>query len=156
MKQLQIITQTLSVKTLLIFILLGIFAFFILEFGFKLQPCKLCLIQRIPYYIALACVLILPPKPAIYCVLACFIFAFCVAIFNILVEEGLITYTCNSLETAETITDLKRQIYSALPECTLKPKIWGMRITILSALYSLLLILTCILLIFSRTLQIRK
>jgi disulfide bond formation protein DsbB len=150
MRGLRVIIQTLGVKWLLILILFGIMAFFTLEFGFELKPCKLCILQRIPYYIALLCVLVLPPRYAIYPVLACFICAFFIAIFNIAVEEGVVNYVCNSSKNADTIESLRSYIYNTLPECTLKSKIFGMRVTILSLIYDLILILSCVFLIKRR------
>ena len=110
-------------KSLTIFILIGILSFLSLEFVFHLKPCKLCTFQRIPFYIGFAlCItgFALPKfQKAIVCGLA-MLFAFNagLAVFHFFVEEGVFSFECASA-SVETIEELKLSFLST-PFCFLK------------------------------------
>jgi disulfide bond formation protein DsbB len=124
---------------LLIFILLGILAFFSLEFVMKMPPCRLCLLQRFPYYFGflistLSAFKLIPKRFALWLICIAFLIALGIAIFHILNEEGLIIFTCQKIENSITITDLRKEIYNAT-SCNEIKRVFGFRITVLSAIY---------------------
>ncbi len=145
MKRLQDITGALSVKILFILILLAILGFFTMEFVFKLQPCELCKLQRIPYFIALVlCALcfvrLINPNITLILLLMCFFVAFCLGIFHLLVEEGVFSFNCTNVIIFDNIEDLKRAIYAKGASCNIKSKFFGLRVSMLSILYSIFLL----------------
>ncbi len=135
MQKSQNIIQTLSSKLVLILVLLGILAFLTLQFKLGYAPCQICSIARVPYFLAVFALPFFPARLSFPFVILCFIFAVCVGIFHILVEEGVIDFTCNAVSQAVSIEEIKREIMNSKPECSLKPKIFGVRITFLSLFY---------------------
>ena len=149
MKKLQNITEVLSVKILFILILVGILSFLTMEFAFKMVPCKLCLIQRIPYYTAsFICILfffkLIKGKIAIILIFLCFLSAFFISGFHFLVEEQMVNFSCTEVSNANSVEELKEEIYNAKPSCLIPITIFGFRITILSLFYNLFILAICI------------
>lgn len=125
----------------------GILSFYILEFFFELRPCELCLIQRIPYFIGFFLCFIYffkHSRPVKFLLLLCFLVAVLFSIFQILVEEGFIIYSCNTIN-AETAEELQKLIYKSPPSCFVKQSILGIRVTFLALFYNLILFILSIL-----------
>lgn len=133
-----------SEKAIYILVFFGILSFLSLELIFKLKPCFLCQMQRIPYYIGgLLCLAhfckIINKKAFLILIILCFFSALCISIFHIFVEEGILQFSCNSI-TANTVETLKMEMQNAKPECSAKAYISGFRITYLSSLYNFLIV----------------
>ena len=146
MKKLQSITEVLSIKILFILTLFGILSFLTMEFVLKIPPCTLCNMQRIPYYIsALICVLfflrLINGKISILLVLLCFVSAFFIAGFHLLVEEKIIGFACQKALNSQTIEELKNEIYNASPSCSIKIRVFGIRVVLFCLLYNLFVII---------------
>jgi disulfide bond formation protein DsbB len=134
-----------------IFVFLGIASFLTLEFIFKLPPCELCKIQRIPYYIAGIFCLFFSRKPFfLHTIIVLFFFASCISIFHVLVENQVFEFSCNSEMIAQTIEQLKLEILNAKPDCASKSYIFGLRITFLSTLLNLFIIFLATFLLHSK------
>lgn len=124
---------------LTLFIFLGIVGFLSMEFIFNLKPCKLCFFQRIPFYIGFAlCIMgfIFRSFQRHILLILAIMFAFnaWLAVFHFFVEEGLFTFECTSTAVG-TIEELRRSLLET-PSCSVKNYFLGVRITVLSFLYS--------------------
>jgi disulfide bond formation protein DsbB len=105
----------LASSYVLMMTLLGIV--FVLEYGFGILPCKLCLLQRYPYYLMFIVLgiyhLVLLGRTkafdvyVLYVVLMCFAVAAVLAFYHSLIEFGYVAveFDCAS---SETYTDLNR------------------------------------------------
>ena len=143
--------KILQNSTIQALVFLGIASFLSLEFIFKLPPCKLCQMQRIPYYIAAIFSVFSPRKPFfLHTIIALFFFASCVSIFHVLVENQVFEFSCNSEIAAQTIEQLKLEILNAKPDCASKSYIFGLRITFLSTLFNFFVIFLATFLLHSR------
>lgn len=145
-KKWQNITEASIIKLLFILTLFGILAFLTIEYVFNIPPCVLCKIQRIPYYMAtFLCIIssfkICNLKYIIYAIMICFFFAFGVAIFHFLVEEKIFTFPCTEVIKASNILELRRQMENVALSCNVPVKVFGARITIISGIYNLFVLL---------------
>ena len=144
------ITKALNIKTLFILISVGILSFLGMEFVLKMEPCKLCLMQRIPYYTSFAvCILyfikFINCRFSVILIFLCFLSAFFIAGFHFLVEEHIVGYSCLEISHATTIENLKKEIYNSKANCSIKVNIFGIRIVLLSLLYNLFTLIFCML-----------
>ncbi|MBT4921766.1 MAG: disulfide bond formation protein B [Rickettsiales bacterium] len=94
-------------------------AVFILQYGFNILPCKLCLLQRYPYYLMLLCLSILYSfrlhkfdKYFLYLVTLCFFATSAIALYHSLVELGYITTQlhCASSSLYNNLEDMQNSI----------------------------------------------
>ena len=143
------ITKTYSIKILFALTLIGILSFLGMEFVLKMEPCKLCLMQRIPYYASfIICILhflkLIKWRFTVILIFLCFLSAFFIAGFHLLVEEHIIGYSCLEISNATTIESLKNEIYNLKANCSIPISIFGVRIVLLSLLYNLLISTYCI------------
>ena len=134
--------------TLSFIVFLGIASFLTLEFYFKMPPCTLCKLQRIPYYLSgILCIFsLLFPKIFTEKLLANFVFllfliAFFIAGFHIFVEDKLLVFSCNSEIIANNVDELQQALLQKKPECSSKAYIFGARITILSLSFNVFILL---------------
>lgn len=126
-----------------ILITLAIVCFLIFEFFLKMPACKLCLTQRLPYYLSfiLLCFYrFIKLKYLYFLLMALFCIALGVVMFHILVEEGVITYPCILETTATTVSSLKESLMNEVPNCAKKAVIFGIRLTFASFILGAILI----------------
>ena len=98
---------------------------YILEYIYNFPPCKLCIYQRIPYFLILfVCVtsfLMEYRNFHFYAIFFLFFSSFLIASFHSLVERGLIEYNSgcsSSINDFESIEDLRNHLESvALAKC---------------------------------------
>lgn len=98
---------------------------YILEYIYNFPPCKLCIYQRIPYFLILfVCVtsfLVEYRNIHFYAIFFLFFSSFLIASFHSLVERGLIEYNSgcsSSINDFESIEDLRNHLESvALTKC---------------------------------------
>ena len=98
---------------------------YILEHIYNFPPCKLCIYQRIPYFLILfVCVtsfLVEYRNIHFYAIFFLFFSSFLIASFHSLVERGLIEYNSgcsSSINDFESIEDLRNHLESvALTKC---------------------------------------
>jgi disulfide bond formation protein DsbB len=122
---------------------------YIIQYLFGYQPCNLCLIERIPYFLALI-ILILNYKfkkdQTFYSVLLFLVFTFSllISIYHFTIEQGLIpeSSVCESSNAGLLIT--KDDILKSLQEITVNCKdvafnIFGLSLTTYNILISLIM-----------------
>ncbi len=122
---------------------------YIIQYLFGYQPCNLCLIERIPYFLALI-ILILNYKfkkdQTFYSVLLFLVFTFSllISIYHFTIEQGLIpeSSVCESSNAGLLIT--KDDILKSLQEITVNCKdvafnIFGLSLTTYNMLISLIM-----------------
>lgn len=112
---------------LIVFIISSIIIFsaYILEYIYNFPPCKLCIYQRIPYFLILfVCAtsfLMEYRNIHFYAIFFLFFSSFLIASFHSLVERGLIEYNSgcsSSINDFESIEDLRNHLESvALTKC---------------------------------------
>lgn len=100
--------KILSITTLC---LLTIISAYIIEIIAKVPPCKLCVYQRIPYFIIIFAGFIsfIFKKEIIFLYISLFTFFvnFCVSIFHSLVERKLISYNIGCSSSNENFEDIE-------------------------------------------------
>lgn len=118
-------------------------AFFLsLQFIFNMQPCKLCLLQRIPYYAAFVSIVVYfftNPRYMHLIFIASFICALIVSGFHFFVEEGVLNYSCTFVPV-ESIEELKTNLLIIPADCSKKAYFVGIRLTIASFLLNIFLV----------------
>lgn len=118
---------------------------FIAQYGFELLPCHLCLLQRIPYGIAIftgLAALRVNPKPVLWVLALLFLTGAAIAFFHVGVEqlwwEG--TNACTHTFDANDIEHLREQILQPKPRCdAIAWEMFGVSMAGYNVAYSLLL-----------------
>ena len=92
--------------------IIAIFFVFILQYGFAMSPCKLCLWQRVPYYIIiiLSCFYLFRNRDIIFfLILLSFFINSLLALYHSLIEYQIIEniFSCSSVIQADNIASLK-------------------------------------------------
>lgn len=95
----------------------------LLQFGFGLVPCQLCLWERWPYLIVIALaaggLLMQVPRTALVIILLVLLVAVGLAGYHVGVEQGVLALpsTCAAAGQAQSIEDLRRLLDTAPPSC---------------------------------------
>ena len=123
---------------------------YILEFFYNFPPCKLCIYQRIPYFLILfVCItsFFMKYKNILFYLIFFLLFlSFLIALFHSLVERGIVEYSssCSSLtNNFENIDDLRKHLDSVeLTKCDeIIFSIMGLSLANINTIISFLLVL---------------
>ncbi len=122
----------------------GLGAAYVMEYGFGLEPCELCLYQRYPYMAAVA-VLGLGlfsglPGPALALALLLYLLDAGIALFHTGVEAGIFALPagCAASGPAGSLAELKAQLLATAPRCDRPAAIFlGLSIAAWNALFAL-------------------
>jgi disulfide bond formation protein DsbB len=139
-------------QTLLFLISLSVLLLaYIIQYLLGYQPCNLCLIERVPYALAIIILIInyKSKKNQIFyniLLLLVFIFSLFISIYHFGIEQGLIAESnvCKSNNTSSLVT--KDAVLKSLKEITINCKdvtfyIFGLSLTTYNILISLILLL---------------
>ena len=130
---------------------------YIIEYLYNFPPCKLCIYQRIPYFLILIiCMVSFLMKYKnihFYSIFFLFFSSFLIASYHSLVERGLVEYNsaCSSMvDNFESIEDLRNHLDSvALTKCDeIIFSVMGLSLANINSLISLSLVLLNIYFIF--------
>lgn len=116
---------------------------FVMQWGFGLAPCHLCVLQRWPYLVAalvaVGGVLFGRPRTGLALAAAALVVDAGIALFHVGVEEGVFALpeSCVVGEQALTVEDLKAQLAAAPPRCdVVSGRFLGLSIPGWNALYA--------------------
>ena len=96
---------------------------FVMQYGFGLAPCHLCILERWPYVVAavaaLGGVLLGYPRTALAVVALCMIVGAVLAAYHVGVEQGVFALpeSCIANEQAQSIEELRQMLAAAPPRC---------------------------------------
>ena len=130
---------------------------YIIEYLYNFPPCKLCIYQRIPYYLILiVCVISFFMKYKnihFYSIFFLFFSSFLIAFYHSMVERGLVEYNsgCTSkVDNFESIEDLRNHLDGvAITKCDeIIFSVMGLSLANINSLISLSLVLLNIYFIF--------
>ncbi len=130
---------------------------YIIEYLYNFPPCKLCIYQRIPYYLILiVCVISFFMKYKnihFYSIFFLFFSSFLIAFYHSMVERGLVEYNsgCTSkVDSFESIEDLRNHLDGvAITKCDeIIFSVMGLSLANINSLISLSLVLLNIYFIF--------
>ena len=94
----------------------ALLAAYVGEHVFHLLPCKLCIVQRIPYFIVLALSIFnikRNSKPIVFVMTAVILFGAAVAAYNVAIEKNWVEYnpeTCTEKKSATSSKDLSAML----------------------------------------------
>ena len=117
---------------------------FILQYGFGLAPCHLCILERYPYAVAallaLAGVVLGWPRLGLALACAALLVDAGIAGFHVGVEQGIFTLpeSCVAGATATSIDQLRAQLMTARPTCDQVQAAWlGLSLATWNLLFAL-------------------
>ena len=134
---------------ILIFIFFVLVSAFVIEYGFNYQPCKLCLYERIPYFLSILLIakifLIKSYEKVTLLILSLiFIISSALAFYHFGIEQGFFkeSLTCTAGNLSETLT--KKELLKQLSENTISCKdvnftIFGFSLATINTIFSIAL-----------------
>jgi len=135
--------------SILIFILFVLASAFVIEYGLNQQPCKLCIYERIPYFLSifLICKIFFIKaydKIALLILSLIFIFSSLLAFYHFGIEQGFFneSLVCAARSLSETLT--KDELLKQLSENTISCKdvsirILGFSLAAINTIFSIVL-----------------
>ncbi len=132
---------------LLVLTAAGLAAAYVLQYGFGLEPCPLCLYQRYPYFAAIAVLVIglvvARPAPALALALLLYALDAGIALYHTGVEAGLFSLpsSCGAEAAADSLDALRAQVLATpIPRCDQPAALFlGLSIAAWNALFALFL-----------------
>jgi disulfide bond formation protein DsbB len=101
----------------------ALIAAFVMQYGFDLAPCHLCLLERWPYVVAAVAVaaglVMRVPRVAMLVFALAMIVGAGIAVYHVGVEQGLFALpdSCIAGERAQSIEQLRQMLQEAPPRC---------------------------------------
>ena len=139
-------------KIIILFSFIALASAYFIEHVLGYQPCNLCLIERIPYGLAIILVTIIfifkkNEKFFVLLLILTFIFAFVISFYHYGIEQGFFqeTSVCGVRKLTESITkeDLLKQLNEKPVSCKdVTFKIFGLSLTSINIVISLLFIIS--------------
>ncbi len=138
------LTRRFLALALLLITAAGLGAAYVMEYGFGLEPCELCLYQRYPYMAAVAVLAIGLFSgllgPALAAAFLLYLADAGIALYHTGVEAGIFALPagCAATGPAESLADLKAQLLATAPRCDRPAAIFlGLSIAGWNALFAL-------------------
>ena len=135
--------------TLLVFISFILFSAFIIEHKLDHQPCKLCLYERIPYFLSVLLIIKIffisaYEKETLLILSLVFIISTCLAFYHFGIEQGFFkeSLACTAGNLSENITKkaLLEQLNQNIISCKdVSFRIFGLSLAAINAIFSLIL-----------------
>ena len=131
------------------FILVALVSAYIIEYGFGHKPCKLCVYERIPYFLSIFLIIELiffkkNEKTTLLLLSLIFIISAILAFYHFGIEQGLFTesFVCESTSFSETLTkdQLLEQLKQHARSCKdVSFKVLGLSLASINIIFSLIL-----------------
>ena len=134
---------------ILIFISFVLVSAFVIEYGFNHQPCKLCLYERIPYFLSVLLIIKIffikiYERETLLILSLVFIISTCLAFYHFGIEQGLFkeSLACTAGNLSENITkeELLEQLNQNIISCKdISFRIFGFSLAAINTIFSLIL-----------------
>ena len=135
--------------TLLIFISFILFSAFIIEYRLGHQPCKLCIYERIPYFLSVLLIIKIffikiYERETLLILSLVFIISACLAFYHFGIEQGFFkeSLACTAGNLSESITkkELLEQLSQNIISCKdVSFRIFGFSLAAINTIFSLIL-----------------
>ena len=135
--------------TLLVFISFILFSAFIIEYRLGHQPCKLCIYERIPYFLSVLLIIKIffisaYEKETLLILSLIFIISTCLAFYHFGIEQGFFkeSLACTAGNLSESITkkELLEQLSQNIISCKdVSFRVFGLSLAAINTIFSLIL-----------------
>ena len=139
-------------KIIFLFSFIALISAFLIEYVLGHQPCRLCLIERIPYGLSIILIIIIflvktNQKFLVLLLILTFIFSFAISFYHYGIEQGFFQESsiCGVKSLTENITkeDLLKQLSEKTVSCKdVTFRILGLSLTSINIVISLIFIIT--------------
>ena len=135
--------------TLLVFISFILFSAFIIEYRLGHQPCKLCIYERIPYFLSVLLIIKIffisaYERETLLILSLVFIISACLAFYHFGIEQGFFkeSLACTAGNLSESITkkELLEQLSQNIISCKdVSFRVFGLSLATINTIFSLIL-----------------
>ena len=141
--------KNLILVFILFFVSLVLISAFVIEYGFDHQPCKLCLYERIPYFLSILLIIKIffikkYERVTLLALSLIFIGSATLAFYHFGIEQGFVSesFVCETRNLSETLS--KEQLLEQLKQNNISCKdvsfrILGMSLAAINTIFSLIL-----------------
>ena len=141
--------KNLILVVILFFVSLVLISAFVIEYGFDHQPCKLCLYERIPYFLSILLIIKILfikkyERVTLLALSLIFIGSATLAFYHFSIEQGFVSesFVCETRNLSETLS--KEQLLEQLKQNNISCKdvsfrILGMSLAAINTIFSLIL-----------------
>ena len=141
--------KNLILIVILFFVSLVLISAFVIEYGFDHQPCKLCLYERIPYFLSILLIIKILfikkyERVTLLALSLIFIGSATLAFYHFGIEQGFVSesFVCETRNLSETLS--KEQLLEQLKQNNISCKnvsfrILGMSLAAINTIFSLIL-----------------
>ena len=141
--------KNLILIVILFFVSLVLISAFVIEYGFGHQPCKLCLYERIPYFLSILLIIKILfikkyERVTLLALSLIFIGSATLAFYHFGIEQGFVSesFVCETRNLSETLS--KEQLLEQLKQNNISCKdvsfrILGMSLAAINTIFSLIL-----------------
>ena len=141
--------KNLILVVILFFVSLVLISAFVIEYGFDHQPCKLCLYERIPYFLSMLLIIKIIfikkyEKITLLILFLVFMSSTVLAFYHFGIEQGFVSesFVCETRNLSETLS--KEQLLEQLKQNNISCKdvsfrILGMSLAAINTIFSLIL-----------------
>ena len=141
--------KNLILVVILFFVSLVLISAFVIEYGFVHQPCKLCLYERIPYFLSILLIIKILfikkyERVTLLALSLIFIGSATLAFYHFGIEQGFVSesFVCETKNLSETLS--KEQLLEQLKQNNISCKdvsfrILGMSLAAINTIFSLIL-----------------
>ena len=141
--------KNLILIVILFFVSLVLISAFVIEYGFDHQPCKLCLYERIPYFLSILLIIKILfikkyERVTLFALSLIFIGSATLAFYHFGIEQGFVSesFVCETRNLSETLS--KEQLLEQLKQNNISCKdvsfrILGMSLAAINTIFSLIL-----------------
>ena len=141
--------KNLILVVILFFVSLVLISAFVIEYGFGHQPCKLCLYERIPYFLSILLIIKIffikkYERVTLLVLSLIFIGSATLAFYHFGIEQGFVSesFVCETRNLSETLS--KEQLLEQLKQNNISCKdvsfrILGMSLAAINTIFSLIL-----------------
>jgi disulfide bond formation protein DsbB len=141
--------KNLILVVILFFVSLVLISAFVIEYGFGHQPCKLCLYERIPYFLSILLIIKILfikkyERVTLLALSLIFIGSATLAFYHFGIEQGFVSesFVCETRNLSETLS--KEQLLEQLKQNNISCKdvsfrILGMSLAAINTIFSLIL-----------------
>ena len=141
--------KNLILVFILFFVSLVLISAFVIEYGFDHQPCKLCLYERIPYFLSILLIIKILfikkyERVTLLALSLIFIGSATLAFYHFGIEQGFVSesFVCETRNLSETLS--KEQLLEQLKQNNISCKdvsfrILGMSLATINTIFSLIL-----------------
>ena len=141
--------KNLILVVILFFVSLVLISAFVIEYGFDHQPCKLCLYERIPYFLSILLIIKIffikkYERVTLFVLSLIFIGSTTLSFYHFGIEQGFVSesFVCETRNLSETLS--KEQLLEQLKQNNISCKdvsfrILGMSLAAINTIFSLIL-----------------